>query len=230
MPAAGVGTRMGSEIPKQYLTVNGKTLLEHSLQGLLSHPRIKKIVIIIAKNDRHWPSIASTISQERIVTTYGGGERYLSVYAGLLNLTTFADPDDWVLVHDSVRPCVCGEDIDRLIATVENHAIGGLLAVPVRDTLKLTNEEGVVLNTVDRTRIWQAQTPQMFRLSVLTAALQQVINSQHPVTDEASAIEFSGGQPLVVPGHLDNIKVTYPEDLFWVKRYLKTLKGLCKNS
>ena len=220
LPAAGIGRRMGAAIPKQYLTVHGQTIIEYSLQCLLSHPRIQKVVVVVAAHDTHWPSIEIKVPQDRVLVVQGGAERCHSVYAGLLALAAIAQPEDWVLVHDAVRPCVKLKDINRLISGVENHPSGGLLALPVRDTLKVTDAQGKVTGTLDRTWIWQAQTPQMFRLGELTVALQQAIHSGHPVTDEASAIEFSGGLPVVIPGHIDNIKVTHPDDLRWLEHYL----------
>jgi 2-C-methyl-D-erythritol 4-phosphate cytidylyltransferase len=213
IPAAGLGKRMNAQIPKQYLLLKGKSILEHSLNCLLSHPRIQKVILVIAKDDHCWPSIEPKLPPDRFWVAQGGAERYLSVYAGLMQLAEIASPEDWVLVHDAVRPYVQLEIIQRLIAAVENHSVGGLLAMPVRDTLKLTDERGVVIKTIERSRVWQAQTPQMFRLGILIAALEQVIAANHPVTDESAALEYIGAQPLVVPGSASNIKITYPEDL-----------------
>ncbi|HVV69379.1 MAG TPA: 2-C-methyl-D-erythritol 4-phosphate cytidylyltransferase [Gammaproteobacteria bacterium] len=221
LPAAGIGRRMGYEIPKQYLIVQGKSILQHSLQCLLSHPRINKVAVVVATHDTYWPLIKDKIAENRVLTVRGGMERCHSVHAGLLALAPIAQPDDWVLVHDAVRPCVRLMDIDRLISGVEHHATGGLLALAVRDTLKLTDEEGRVIRTMDRTGIWQAQTPQMFRLGELTAALAQAIHKGQTITDEAAAIELLGKQPLVIPGSIDNIKVTHPDDLLWLERYLE---------
>lgn len=221
LPAAGIGMRMGYDIPKQYLIVRGQSILEHSLNALLSHPRIKKVAVVVATHDTYWPLIKAKIGENRVLTVRGGIERCHSVYAGLSALAAIAQPDDWVLVHDAVRPCVKLIDIDRLISSVENQATGGLLALPVRDTLKLTDEAGKVMRTMERTGIWQAQTPQMFRLGELTAALAHAIHTGQPITDEAAAIELSGKRPLVVPGAIDNIKVTHPDDLLWLERYLE---------
>lgn len=220
IPAAGIGTRMGSEIPKQYLRVQGRTILEHSLQRLLAHPRMQKVMVITAAQDNYWPAIRQTLAQDRVLTAYGGKERYHSVYAGLIALAKLAQPQDWVLVHDAVRPYLSLAQIDRLIVSVEKHNAGGLLALPVRDTLKLAAADSMVASTLDRTGVWLAQTPQMFRLSDLTAAMEYAIRAGRALTDEAEAIEFAGGKPLLVPGDINNIKLTYPEDLLWIERTL----------
>jgi len=235
IPAAGIGQRMQSEVPKQYLRINAKTLLEHTIAVLLSYPGIEKIVVAVAKNDIRWPNIEKRLATDNITTVIGGQERYHSVYAALLMLRDIAHIDDWIIIHDAVRPCLRHEDLDRLISAVSDHAVGGLLGVKVRDTLKRTDALGRVINTIDRSNVWQAQSPQIFRMGKLLAALEKVINEQLIITDDASALEFLGEEPLMIEGHPDNIKVTQPEDLIIAERILgsvynsnpsHTLKGL----
>lgn len=212
VPAAGIGKRLGSVKPKQYLTLREKPVIAHTLSCLIAHPRINKTVVVIAPNDIYWPSIQS-IFPEKIITTLGGAERHHSVYQGLLALQKMAKSDDWILVHDAVRPYLQHEKIDQLINALQNHPVGGLLGIRVRDTLKRTDVKGCVFGTLNRENVWQAQTPQMFRYGLLCDALQTAIEKNDHVTDEASAIELMGKQPLMVEGSVENVKITYGEDL-----------------
>jgi len=220
VPAAGVGARMQADRPKQYLPLLGKTVIEHTLQGLLRHPRIRGIVVAISSDDGWWPEIKVETDKPLWVAA-GGDERCHSVLSALQALAARADARDWVLVHDAARPCLRGTDIDELIHRCQAHPVGGLLAVPVRDTLKRADATRTVLETVDRERLWQAQTPQMFRLGELRAALQQALDAHALVTDEASAMERAGHAPLLVEGHADNLKITHPEDLLLAELFLK---------
>jgi len=220
IPAAGVGTRMQADLPKQYLSVNGKRILEYSLECFCAHPKIESVVVAIADQDHHWPQLAIT-SHPRIKQTTGGAERCHSVLNCLRVLSTLADPDDWVLVHDAVRPCISKEDIDCLIETLDKHPVGGLLALPVRDTMKRSGTGNVVIETVNRDGLWHALTPQMFRLAALIAALEQALDQGRFVTDEAQAIELTGASPVLVQGRPENIKITHNNDLALAELYLK---------
>lgn len=226
IPAAGIGTRMGGQIPKQYLTVSGKPILQHTIACFLSYPAIEKVVVVLAQDDSHWPHLQAKLPKDKILIAIGAEERYQSVYKGLIALQQVAHPDDWVLVHDAVRPCLRHSDLARLIAAVRNHPVGGLLAIPVIDTLKRSNKAGEVITTVDRTHLWRAQTPQMFKIGQLTLALKTAIEAQRTITDEASAIELLGEKPLLVEGHADNIKVTTPLDLSLVERFFDFVLNL----
>lgn len=209
--AAGSGQRMGADIPKQYLKIGGKTLLEHSL-GLLDRARsVTGIVLVVAADDRYWHDLKLTASVP-VITVNGGKERADSVIAGLEALGDKCMREDWVLVHDAARVCVSPEDIDRILDHLLDHQCGGLLAVPVRDTLKLS-EKGEAVSTVDRKPLWQAQTPQVFRYGLLLDALKDASDSQVVVTDESMAMERMGHRPLLIEGRADNIKITVPEDL-----------------
>ncbi len=220
IPAAGIGSRMDVEVPKQYLKINGKTILEHTLEKFCQHPLIDGIIIVIADNDIYWSKL-TLASHPKIKQAAGGIERCDSVLNGLQELSFMAEPEDWVLVHDAARPCVRKEDIDHLIKVVADHTVGGILALPVRDTMKRGNEESSILTTVDRKDLWHALTPQMFRLSALQAALSECRSNNKVVTDEAQAIEICGNHPLLIEGHPDNIKVTHNYDLALAELYLQ---------
>ena len=217
IPAAGVGARMAADRPKQYLQLGGRTILEHSLGCFLDHPRLKGLVVSLAIDDPYWPTLACA-TDPRIQRADGGSERSGSVLNALLQLNALgASDDDWVLVHDAARPNLSRDDLDKLLAELADDPVGGLLAVPARDTLKRVDKHGRVVDTIDRSLIWQAYTPQMFRLGALHRALADSLVADALITDEASAMEWSGQAPRLVEGRSDNIKVTRPEDLEWLK-------------
>ncbi|MDH0645555.1 2-C-methyl-D-erythritol 4-phosphate cytidylyltransferase [Pseudomonas sp. GD03858] len=218
IPAAGVGARMAADRPKQYLQLGGQTILEHSLDCFLDHPTLKGVVVSIAEDDPYWPGLRCA-SDARIRRAPGGRERADSVLNALLLLhAQGASDDDWVLVHDAARPNLARSDLDKLLSALAEDSVGGLLAVPARDTLKRADGEGRVTATVDRSTVWQAYTPQMFRLGMLHRALAECLVSDVAVTDESSAIEWAGYAPRLVEGRGDNIKVTRPEDLEWLRQ------------
>lgn len=216
IPAAGVGSRMRADRPKQYLQLGGRTILEHTLDCFLAHPNLRGLVVSLAADDPWWPSLACA-SDSRIHRAPGGAERADSVLGGLhlLEKQGAAD-DDWVLVHDAARPNLIREDLDRLLGELADDPVGGLLAVPVRDTLKRVGPDGRVLETIDRSVIWQAYTPQMFRLGALEEALAGALAEKVAITDEASALEWAGQSPRLIEGRADNLKITRPEDLQWL--------------
>lgn len=220
VPAAGIGSRMGSTIPKQYLPLLGQPVIEHTLTLLLSHPLINTIFLPLDAGDVYWPKLALA-KDRRIQTVAGGQERCHSVLNALQMIAPQAAARDWVLVHDVARPCLCLEDLDRLFRELEHEEVGGLLGVPVADTLKRTDAQGVVQETVDRSQVWRAYTPQMFRFGVLYQALQDALAGQALVTDEAAAVERSGYRPRMVQGRADNIKITIPSDLAMAELYLR---------
>jgi 2-C-methyl-D-erythritol 4-phosphate cytidylyltransferase len=218
IPAAGIGSRMRADRPKQYLDLAGRSILERTLDCFLGHPRLKGLVVCLAADDPWWPTLPSA-SNELIQRTDGGRERADSVLNGLLRLTELgANSDDWVLVHDAARPNLARADLDRLLGELEFDAVGGLLGVPARDTLKRVGADGRVLETIDRSVVWQAYTPQMFRLGALHRALADALVADAAITDEASAMEWAGYAPRMVEGRVDNIKVTTPEDLQRLQR------------
>ncbi|WP_296178572.1 2-C-methyl-D-erythritol 4-phosphate cytidylyltransferase [Pseudomonas sp. UBA1879] len=218
IPAAGVGARMAADRPKQYLQLGGLTILEHSLLCFLDHPRLKGLVISLAADDPYWPTLPCALDT-RIQQVAGGKERADSVLNALLHLhASGADDNDWVLVHDAARPNLARSDLDNLLTQLADDPVGGLLAVPAKDTLKRADANGRVTETVDRSLIWQAYTPQMFRLGALHRALADSLVSNVSITDEASAIEWAGQSPRLIEGRADNIKVTRPEDLEWLRQ------------
>ena len=215
VPAAGVGARMGSDRPKQYMKIAGKTVIEHSVEALLSDTRIQAIAVSIADGDPYWSDLQLN-QDSRVITAAGGATRAHSVLNGLSALADVAQPHDWVLVHDAARPCLSIDALSRLIDQVEHHHSGGILATPARDTLKLADSEKGPLHvsaTLDRSLIWRAQTPQMFRYGLLERALSTGIRSGVPVTDEASAMEAASHSVLLVPGEQRNLKITTPDDI-----------------
>src|SRR5690606_38021511 len=216
IPAAGIGSRMRADRPKQYLTLAGRTILEHTLACFLDHPGLKGVVVSLAEDDPFWPHLSCS-RDPRIHRAPGGSERADSVFNALLCLVELgASEDDWVLVHDAARPNLARSDLDNLLAVLADDPVGGLLAVPARDTLKRAGPDGRVRETVDRSVIWQAYTPQMFRLAPLQHALADARVAGVAVTDEASAMEWAGLAPHLVEGRADNLKVTRPEDLQWL--------------
>lgn len=224
VPAAGTGSRMGAlsgrALPKQYLPLAGKPLIWHALSTLCATPAIAAVFVVLAPDDEAWPADAMAALGERLhVLRCGGETRAQSVTNGLRHMVSElgAIDDDWVLVHDAARPCLDVAMVERLIAEVGDDDAGGLLAVPVADTLKRCNEQGRVGETVPRDGLWQAQTPQMFRHRLLLDAL----DFAPQVTDEASAIESLGLLPKLVAADIGNLKVTYPQDLMlaeWILR------------
>ncbi len=218
IPGAGMGSRFAHHQPKQYVKVVEKTILEHSIDCFLSQPWVKKIIMVLAENDTVFSQLP--IAQHpKIVRVPGGLQRHISVNNALTYLKNQAAPDDWVLVHDAVRPCLHAEDLLRLVQTVSHSPVGGILAMPAQDTLKLVVESHIQ-HTIPRAQIWHAQTPQMFRLAPLIAAMQHCEQSGFTVTDEASAIEQSGHQPIVVEAHFPNPKLTTFKDLAYIEGLL----------
>ena len=225
IPAAGIGTRMESECPKQYLKIQNKCILEHTVERFCSHPMIKGIVVALAKSDPYWSGL--TVSQhEKVKICDGGEERCHSVLNSLHFLNSFADDSDWVLVHDAARPCLRKDDIDKLLNELEQHPVGGILALPVRDTMKRSGQNNEIDTTVEREGLWHALTPQMFRLQQLEEAISKVLERGLMVTDEAQAVEAMGLKPKLVQGHPDNIKVTLPSDLALAELFLSQQENM----
>ena len=215
IPAAGSGRRFGAPLPKQYLPLNGVPLIRHTLQALLADARIDLVIVVLSPEDQDWHAdcLPSTGADRVVVVRVGGSTRAESVLNGInwMREQSRVDSNDWVLVHDAARPCLSASQLEALINTLAADPVGGLLAIPVADTVKRADADGRVEATVDRRLLWQAQTPQMFRLGLLQNALSAVDLSV--ATDESAAIEALGHAPKLVPGSLSNLKVTYPADL-----------------
>lgn len=213
---------MDRQLPKQYVEIAGRPLLYHALARLCARPDIEQVFVVLAQDDAYYSRFDWNALAPRLVPLYCGGDtRAASVFNGLLAVRDAVSASDWVLVHDAARPCLGAPELERLIASLANEETGGLLAVPVCDTLKRANREGRVLHTEQRDNLWQAQTPQMFRYRVLLEALR--VAGRALVTDEAGAIEHLGLKPRLVMGDARNIKVTFPEDLAFAGLILKDL-------
>lgn len=212
VPAAGAGSRMGAGIPKQYLPLAGKTVFQQTLERLCAQFPHSRCVVALAEDDATARSLPLKCALQ-IDWVIGGNERMDSVIAGLNALIPSACAQDWVLVHDVARPCIHPDSLSRLCERVAGHSVGGILAIPVRDTLKRENAAQHIAVTVDRKHLWQAQTPQMFRYGLLKSALETAREKRLVVTDEASAMELAGHAVQLVEGRGDNLKITFPDDL-----------------
>ncbi|MEX0959042.1 MAG: 2-C-methyl-D-erythritol 4-phosphate cytidylyltransferase [Burkholderiales bacterium] len=211
IPAAGSGSRMGDSRPKQYLQLLGRPMLSHTAERLCAHTRIRAVYVALSPGDRLFSSLDLSRFRGKLHPLYCGGDsRAQTVLNALGELRQRARDEDWVLVHDAARPCLTADLIDRLIAELEKDEVGGLLAVPVADTLKRADREQRVVDTVSRDAFWRAQTPQMFRYALLKHALETA--DPATITDEASAVEALGLLPRLVNGSNANIKVTFPQD------------------
>jgi 2-C-methyl-D-erythritol 4-phosphate cytidylyltransferase len=225
VPAAGTGRRIAADVPKQYLPLHGSTVLEHALHTLFACEHIEGVVLVLSAGDDYWPEIAPRFSGKNLACVAGGAERCHSVLNALRHLHGFAQRHDWVLVHDAARPCLRADDVNQLIETLAEDDCGGLLGVPVSDTMKRLDADARVVETVDRQALWHAQTPQMFRLGLLQFALERAVTLGREVTDEAAAVEMAGYRPRMVRGHSDNIKITVPADLALAEFYLRGSHG-----
>lgn len=208
-----------AEKPKQYLELAGRHVVDWALAPFVSHPGCKGVVVVLSPGDVHWANTEYAVSS-LVSVAPGGAERAHSVLSGLDSLDGRAQPQDWVLVHDAARPCLSRTDLDCLLQGLHNESVGGLLAAQVVDTLKRADAEQCVYETVSRTSLWRAMTPQMFRYELLVNALRSSVGSQVPVTDEAQAVELQGYRPKLIAGDADNIKITTPEDLERARRIL----------
>ncbi len=210
LPAAGVGARMGAEHPKQYLDIHGRPMIWHAIRAFESHPDVDRIYVVISPEDGWWSGYDWSAFGKLVVLRQGGATRAESVLNGLVAMAGEVRAEDWVLVHDGARPCLSRVLLDKLLAELAGDPVGGILAVPVADTLKREGKGGRIAETVPRAGLWGAQTPQMFRHGMLRAALEKAGTQ---VTDEASALEFIGFAPRLVESDPGNLKVTYPRDL-----------------
>lgn len=218
VPAAGSGSRMGAERPKQYLPLLGRPLIHHALAVLCAVPAIDKVFVVLSVDDREWGRHDWSALGPKLVPLFcGGATRADSVLGGLRAIASELTESDWILVHDAARPCIAPWHVEKLMHELAGDEVGGLLAVPVADTLKRADPHQRVAATVPRDALWQAQTPQMFRHVMLRRALE----AAHGATDEAAAIEAAGLHPRLVQGDATNLKVTWPLDLHlaeWILR------------
>lgn len=210
IPAAGSGSRMAADLPKQYLPMLGATLIEATLKTFRASQRLASINVVLSAQDTYWDAHCASSNKHVRVLRCGGETRAATVLNGLELLADEIDECDWVLVHDAARPGLTIQLLDRLLDALQEDEVGGLLAIPLADTLKRANDVQRVARTEPRDHLWQAQTPQMFRYGLLKKAL---IHSGGVPTDEAQAVEGLGLQPKLVVGELRNLKITYPQDL-----------------
>ena len=221
VPAAGVGKRMLANCPKQYLLINNESILSHTVTKLLSHPLIAQVILALGEHDQYFNE-SELAHHNDIIRVKGGAERVDSVLSGLQAVDRQKYP--WVLVHDAARPCVSHEDIDNLINQCLSNHCGGILATPVRDTMKRgVSKVGVmntIKNTVDREQLWHALTPQLYKTVELTHAIEQALVQGLIITDEASAMEHANHKSLLVSASSENIKITHPNDLALAEFYL----------
>ncbi len=218
LPAAGIGSRMGVEHPKQYLDLHGRPMLWHTIRVFDTHPSIECVYVVRSAEDAWWQTCDWSHFAKLRPLTCGGESRAESVRNGLRAIAGEVAADDWILVHDAARPCLTHALLDRLLDELDDDAVGGILAVPVADTLKRAGADTRIAATVARDGLWAAQTPQMFRHALLLDALERVGTA---VTDEASAVEALGLAPKLVASDLTNLKVTYARDLELAARLLK---------
>jgi 2-C-methyl-D-erythritol 4-phosphate cytidylyltransferase len=218
VPAAGVGKRMQADRPKQYLPLAGKTVIEQTLARLLQSEAFSALAVAISIEDPYWPELDIS-GHQQVITAPGGKERSDSVLSALKSLQGQAGDDDWVLVHDAARPCLTSEDIHHLIDTLKDDEVGGILALSSHDTLKHVDDNSIT-GTIDRSHVWRALTPQMFRYGMLRDALLEA-EGNPVITDESSALELKGYKPKIVEGRPDNIKITRPEDLALAQFYME---------
>lgn len=222
VPAAGIGKRMLLDIPKQYIKIQNRTILEYTLMTLLAHPSIVHIIVSLHQKDNyfHRLSISSNI---RITSVIGGEQRINSVLSGLVAVKNA----NWVIVHDAVRPCLSYQDLEKLISIIGKSKIGGILARPTCDTMKYVSyNTKKISHTISRKQLWHALTPQLFPINLLRFCLNKVLQNNIDVTDESSAVEYCGYHPRIVLGSYKNIKITFPEDLIFAEIYLKKLSNI----
>jgi 2-C-methyl-D-erythritol 4-phosphate cytidylyltransferase len=247
MPAAGAGRRFGARLPKQYAPLEGRTVIEWALMPFLADARCAGAVVVLAAADPHWPAVAARLEPHdrggtraaaplRVASVDGGEQRSHSVRNGLAALATRADREDWVLVHDAVRPCLEAADLDRLLAALASHSTGGLLAARATDTLKRAADSGPdeplpgVAETLERSGLWRALTPQMFRYGRLCAALDAAHAGGRLPTDEAQALEWQGAHPRLIEGAATNLKVTCAADLVLAAAVLRARRDAAVQS
>jgi 2-C-methyl-D-erythritol 4-phosphate cytidylyltransferase len=243
MPAAGAGRRFGAPLPKQYAPLEGRTVIEWALSPFLGDARCAEAVVALAPDDELWAQVAQRLScadAERarspprppVTVVTGGAQRSHSVRRALSALEGRAGANDWVLVHDAVRPCLDAQDLERLLGMLGAHPLGGLLAVPAADTLKraqdgATGSGASVAQTVERTGLWRALTPQVFRYGRLCAALDQAHAAGRSPSDEAQALEWHGEHPLLIEGAASNLKITSAADLLLAAALLRSRREAC---
>ena len=224
VPAAGLGLRVkGSPVSKQYLRIEGKTILEHALAPFINNEHILGVVVVLHEDDQNFSELTIDCKNKELWTVIGGASRMQSVSNALAHLQSYADKGDFILVHDAARPCLTETDLQKLIDTCIEDAVGGILATPLRDTIKQVSDH-TVIKTIDRDQHWRALTPQMFRFGLLSQAMEDALQNKVTITDEASAIEAFGFRPRIIEGDARNIKVTTTDDILIAQLFLQSLQ------
>ncbi|MBE8168035.1 MAG: 2-C-methyl-D-erythritol 4-phosphate cytidylyltransferase [Shewanella sp.] len=223
IPAAGVGQRMGANVPKQYLKIDGKCILSHTLNAFLNHPKVNVVIVAVSEEDQFFNELPES-NHPKLVKTHGGSERADTVLQSLKCANRLGHNDSWALVHDAARPCITRSDIDLMLESRSAYPNGAILAMPVRDTMKRANSNDLIKNTVCRELLWHAMTPQMFIVNELQKNLSGALDDHALITDESSAMEWAGITPGLISGRADNIKVTHAEDLQLAALYLSQHK------
>lgn len=219
VPAAGIGKRMSLSIPKQYLIIKKRTVIEHSINVLLKHKKIKKIIVIINKNDFFFSKLSISKKSDIIVVTINKSKnRCQSVFLGVKKAIELFGKNFWIIIHDAVRPCLKIQDISKIISSI--NEIGSVLAYPMYNTVKYSSNNFTINYSIQRNFLWNALTPQLFPAYLLFKCLKTIINNNIPITDESSALEHCGYSPKIVIGKSSNIKITYLEDLYLANFYL----------
>ena len=226
IPAAGSGLRMGSSIPKQYLSLGGRTVIEHVLGLFLADPRIAGITVAVAADDPYWQRYLPQAAPKPVRATTGGEQRAHSVLNALKTLGDDLEDDDWVLVHDAVRPCLHRHDLDMLVRELSNDPVGGILGTPLADTVKRVDADRRIVETPSRADLWRAFTPQMFRYRMLREALESCIREGFVPSDEATAMEHRRHEVQLLEGRSDNIKITRPDDIALAENILRLRDGV----
>lgn len=222
VPAAGQGTRLGDALPKQYLPLAGRPMMFHALEALAAVPRIDHVIAILSPLDRHWGAHDWSELPDKIEALFAGGaSRGRSVANALSLLEARAAPGDWILVHDAARPCLAKSLVEQFLDEIDDDPVGGLLAMPLADTLKRGEESMRVGETIPRAGLWRAQTPQMFRYGLLRRALAR----EAEATDESQAVEALGQMPRIVQGENANLKVTFADDIALAEMILARQQG-----
>lgn len=219
IPAAGSGNRFSHNLPKQYCELRGKTVIEHTLNVFLKNKQVKQVVVALSAEDTVFSKLPIA-DHARVTTVQGGATRMQSVLNALNWIKTVGQTQDWVMVHDAVRPALHAEDLENLMLTVGEDEVGGILASPVQDTIKFSTQSNRIAHTVSRNALWQALTPQLFRMNVLLEGLNRCEAIGFVATDEAQAVEQFGHKPKIVKSKHPNPKLTFPQDIHFLTHLL----------
>lgn len=219
VPAAGIGKRMLCNIPKQYIKIGNQFIIEHTINVLLLHPKIKQVIVVLNKNDNIFKTL-KIFTNKKIITTVGGKTRSKSVFLGIKKAIQISNVY-WVIIHDAVRPFIDIKEISNLLSIINTNNVGGILAIPIHNTIKYSSNNLTVKKTIERKNLWNALTPQLFPINLLLSCLKKTIHNKYIINDESSALEYCGYYPKIIIGNKKNIKITEPDDLKIAEFYFK---------